>query len=70
MLGQWCLAHGDSKQPDIMSDADDEVTRDLKGFLLKMLSYRPENRPKIREVHGYLLKIKKSTGVFAKNLIS
>ena len=68
-LGQWLIAHEGGRQPSIMSDADDKNTRDLKAFLLRMLSYLSGHRPKIEEVYGYAIS-QLYTGASTKKLIS
>ena len=68
-LGIWLTAHEGGRQPSIMSDADDKDTRDLKAFLLRMLSYLSDERPKIGEVYGYAIS-QLRTGASTKKLIS
>ena len=69
-LGQWLNAHEGSRQPNIMSDADDEETRGLRAFLLRMLSYLPDDRPKIAEVCKNIQEILERTGGSANDLVS
>ena len=61
-LGQWRNAHKDTQQPNIMSDADDVLLRLLKDFILKMTSYFPNSRPKIKAVYELFQRISKGSG--------
>ena len=58
-LGQWRNANKDTKQPDIMSDADayDVRRRVLKEYILKMTSFFPKMRPKITEVYEFITQL-------------
>ena len=68
-LRQWLTAHEGSRQPDIMRAADDVHTRDLKAFLLRMLSYLPDDRPQITKVCEYIHQMS-ITGASIKNFFS
>ena len=61
-LGQWLNAHEGRRQPNIMSATDDEDTHGLREFLLRMLSYLPEDRPKVAEVCEYIQQITEIPG--------
>ena len=54
-----------------MSDDDDEVTRGVKEFLLRMLSFLPGDRPDIVEVYRYIIQEHvKITGASTRKTIS
>ena len=64
-IGQWLNAHEGKRQPNILSDADDVCTHGLKVFLLKMLSYFPDCRPRITKVCKYIQDNMKIAGASA-----
>ena len=53
-LGLWLNVKKDEQKPDIMHETDDKYTRVLKEFILEMLSYTPDVRPKITQVFQHI----------------